>query len=781
MPTRTVKKKRTQADDRPENIKAFDSFGLNFTDETGSDWKAECPFCGGAAFHVNQKEGTYHCKTCPVHGNKYTFMQAWYDLWFKKTTSRDFKKLEEDRGLPWEQFELQEFAYDKTNGVWLVPIRNAKSSMVNLGRWNKDRPINGHRPVMMAGGCKTHLGCAERISDNPKVWICEGIWDVVAAEWLLAQNKIKDTAVVWVPGSQSFKEEWAIEHCFGREIVLLYDNDDPGSLGMEKAAELIRLHGKPKSISKIKWPESFPEKFDLRDYVLKNLKKPKGAYKELLGMIEEVHFKKPKTHTIERTTFEEIVQDFREKIHVTDEFIDGLLISFSVIFSSKIFNDPYCPLWMYIIAPPGKGKTLIFQTTSDSEQVEFQTTLTPATLVSGFKTPDGSDPSLLPKIIGKTLVIEDFTGIMNLPAGEQDEIYGILRSAYNGRYEKQFGHIGLRQYPEPGSEHETCHFTILAGCTGAIHADKRANQGERFLKYHMSSPDFDPVPQVRSAISNTVNEVTPEILLREPVSAFIDYKLANTKPPAVVPTWIEEKLIGLAQIVATVRAVVLRSRGELVTRPEAEVATRISKQLVKLGQAVAFTLNKDEVDKECYRIMQRVGMDTCYGWARDAISAIVCCEDEYVKTEVVSGIARMSRTTTFRNLEDLLELGVVSFDLEDTGRKGKPAHLWYLNPQIKELWERSEIDAKSLLHTPAGVNFKARARLQKDKEGRYSVAKHKKITHDKQAKEEQREKVLSSRKKTPIPSSRTRSKLVKKKVRGTVVATRRVAKKKNSR
>jgi hypothetical protein len=406
-----------------------------------------------------------------------------------------------------------------------------------------------------------------------------------------------------------------------------------------------------------------------------------------------------------------------------------LLISVSVVFSNKIFADPYCPLWIYIIAPPGKGKTLILQTTSDSELVEFATTLTPNTLISGYKTPDGTDASLLPRLIGRTLVIEDFTGIMNLPSGEQDEIYGVLRSAYNGRYEKQFGHIGLRVYPEPGSGHETCHFTILAGCTGAIHADKRANQGERFLKFHMSSPDFNPVEQVRSAITNTIEETTPETVLREPVSAFIDYKLANIKPPATVPDWVVERTIGLSSLVAIIRALVLRSKGELVVRPESEIATRIAKQLIKLGQAIAFTLDKEEIDEECYRLMQRVGMDSCYGWHRDALVPI-CVSDEPMRTEEISRNAIMARTTAFRCLEDLLELGAVTFDLEQTGQKGKPSHLWYPTDLTKKLWDQAKIDPELLSYKPLGKNFKRKMRKVAPKGKRvYQPTKKKPVQH----------------------------------------------------
>lgn len=967
------------ASDTPATLKTFQSHGVDVDRQVeNGEIKTDCPFCDGSAFFVNVEEGTFHCKTCPMQGNKYVFLQLWFDRCYDKTTEAAKKKLAKDRGLPLDAIEFAEYAYDSCNKRWLVPVRNEKGAMVNLGRFSLTQLIDGKRPVLMTGGCKTHLGNLERLGDCDKVYVVEGPWDCIALEWLLYANKDKQSSVVWVPGSNNFNQEWSV-HFNGKEVVLLYDNDDAGYLGMERVAEVLRNHGKPKSISQIKWPNSFPEKYDLRDYVGKKQKTPKKALGELLQMVEEVHFSKGREHSIERRTFAEVVEDYRQSIYLTKEMEDGLCIALSVIFSNRIFEDPYTPLWLYIVAPPGclshqttvefyrkgkgtrkqvmsieelyrkfhggesrgangrkrtwnpkidtyvrsrmhdgyirlrklndvvysgeqvvyrievdggdnldltadhrvftqdgwktvqqvkvgadsiycdvgvrkgrradhsyqlvyglkyhphaylrnepagphykkhrlvyeahmngvsyddfvkqlrsnpnhnfqfldrrqivhhkngdkqdnsiqnlelcqsisdhmlyhdqsnnrlsvtelkkvlsvkrvgkvptydlcvddphnfivhgmtvhnSGKTLMLQTLAGSEEVRFETTMGPKTLVSGFKTSDNSDASLLPHLIGKTLIIEDFTGIMSLPAGEQEEIYGQLRSMYNGRYEKTFGHIGTRVYPDPNSEHKTCHFSILAGCTGVIHADARANQGERFLKYSMSSLINDNIAQVESAVKNTLEQTSPETLLREPVAAFIDYKLAN--PPeklAKVPKWAEDRIIRLAQIVATVRAVVLRKSGELVVRPETEVATRISKQLIKLGQAVAFTLDKPTIDAEVYRIIQRVGMDTCYGWHRDALVAVAASQYP-IRTEEISRDAVMARSTAFRCMEDLMELGAVTFQLSESGKRGKPAYLWSLTPQMQELWKRARIDTLALSRqVPMGKNAKKR-------------------------------------------------------------------------
>lgn len=699
----------TNAPKTPEYIRIYESHGILFHKQEGNEHKSDCPFCDGSAFFVNEEKGTFHCKTCPVSGNAYTFLQTFYDHWHSKTTTKQYKALSKDRGIPYEAFEMAELAWDGENKRWLFPVRNSKGSMVNLVKWDPVPNAEGKRLIINTSECKLHLHNLERLGDSPKVYVCEGPHDQIAWEYFLYLNKIKDSAIVAVPGCQTFKEEWA-EHFADREVTFLYDNDEPGTLGMDRAITILRKATRCRSISKINWPESFPEKFDIRDYVSKNLSRPERGLLELKQMLSEVEVLTHKSN-IKRTSFKELIKDFKDCVYFPQEMQDGLLISLAVILSNRLFIDPYCPIWLYIVGPSGKGKTMILQSCSETEVTRFETTIGPKTLVSGWKDSSGEDMSLLPHIIYKTLIIEDFTAIMNLPAGDQNEVYATLRTTYNGRYEKTFAHIGTRVYPDPSSGHPTCHYTVLAGCTGVIHADKRANEGERFLKFHMPMGD-DPARQVRSAINKTVNEETPETLLREPVSAFIEHKLENLpESPPKVPEWIINRTIGLSQITAMLISVVVRKQDELISRPEPGIATRISKQLIKSGQAIAFVLGKKEVDAECYRIMQRLGFNTAYGWACDAFIAVALAGKDGGTSKEVGRAARMKGGTAYRALEDLFELGLVNFK-EDSSRKGKgrPDTRWFLTPLAKELWTMAKIDPKSLDYQPAGLHFKQRAK-----------------------------------------------------------------------
>lgn len=663
------------------------------------NYKVDCPFCGASAFAIQKKEGLFKCWDCSVSGNAYTFLQMFYDQKHSETKITQYKALSKLRKLPVDVWQMAELAYDKATRRWLIPVRNAEGSMTNLRHWRDNIPPPDKAFNMNTGGCASSLYNLERIGKATTIIICEGEWDGMAMEWLLTQAKIKDTAVVAVPGADSFKEEWC-KHFADKIVYLMYDNDDRGKAGLTKAADMLRQHTRCREILGIKWPTSYRDKYDVSDHIVRLKAKYKQCFADLKKMCEELKLHDRKSMGVVRETFEEVCKDFRKHIHVSKDAEDAMLIVFSVLLSNDIFPDPYCPLWVFLVGPPGSGKTMYLQSVGDTDFVKFLSTMTPKTLISGFKDHDGSDLSVLPQIIGKTLIVKDWTSIMSLSSGEQDEIYGVMRDAYDGRVEKSFGHIkGTRVYPEPGSGHETCHFTFLAGVTGAVHADRRANHGERFLKFQLMSPSGrDAIKQIKSAIKNTVESTSPETSLRESASSFIEFKKYQKLALAKVPEWVEDRVAGLGQIVSTVRAVVMRKQGELIVRPESEVASRISKQLIKLAQAVAFTLGKTTIDEEVYRVIQRVGLDTCYGWWRDILMTVAKAGDKGMLRDEICKDAIVASTTTHRCLEDLFELGAVVYhdDKDNDGRRpgkaGQPPKRWYLSEFMKELFELAKID-----------------------------------------------------------------------------------------
>ena len=67
----------------------------------------------------------------------------------------------------------------------------------------------------------------------------------------------------------------------------------------------------------------------------------------------------------------------------------------------------------------------------------FVSNLTPHVLVSGFKGED--DPSLIPQLRDKCLILNNYTEVRSLDKGSQEAIYGVLRGAYDGDASRPFG------------------------------------------------------------------------------------------------------------------------------------------------------------------------------------------------------------------------------------------------------------------------------------------------------------------------------------------------------
>ncbi len=667
------------------HVKTYKCLDIRIKNDAGDELICDCQLCGAKdKLYIEKTEGFFNCKVCGAEGNKYTYMNKWYEMHLGNTGRDEYNLLSRNRDkLPYEAFEDVKLAYNKKNKEWIIPVYGVKGNLVNLRIWNKDNGIMKH-----LGGCSASIFGREQQSKSV-ILMCEGEWDAIALRWLAKQNNVEDVSIWAAPGATTFKDEWCNDFT-DKEVVFLYDNDIPGKDGQKRAIKLLVNSKKFGNIQKITWDEGLPDKYDIRDFVTKYIRDPQKGWIILQNLIKDISDDdKPTVKEFTRKTFEEVYRDYSKAIYMTDEIRNGLILLFSVIFSNKLKDSP---LWLFIVGPPSSGKTLILNSVWEEGNTHYESCLGPKTLISGFK--GDVDPSLLPRLIGKTLIIKEYTEIMSLSSSEQEQIFSTLRGVYDGRVDKSYGNNIVRIYPEPGSGHDTCHFSILAGVTNVIHGASKAALGERFLKYQMFAENMDTTPIVQRAIDCSLNQYVPELELRKTACAFIRHKLSRPIIIPTVPIYIQQKILGLSQIVSRIRAQVdRRNGGDLIYRPVPEVGARLAKQLIKLLQMIAFTLDKKEVDDECYTLARRVALDTCTGWQRDAILVIAKHEKGVFKKQIMDE-AKLRASTCDLALEDLMELKAVKYTVEMNGNAGAPARRWMLTDKIKE-----EIHLAKLLDT----------------------------------------------------------------------------------
>jgi len=675
----------------PPKLRPFIALGFEYhaDNHAGDEYYGDCLFCGGRKkLYINAATGQWDCKagSCGLNGNTYTFLAEWYKMYHLPITTpipEWLAELAASRHLPPQVLQQTGVVHDGVH--WYIPIYNGHGKIVNFRRCGEDFKLES------IWGLELSIWNLSALLDLEKscepVYICEGEWDAIALRHLLeTANEVG--CVIGVPGAGVWKERWS-EYVSGRTVICCYDHDLGGVKGTDRLSG--KLAGHATQFLHLKWPESLPNKFDVRDFVVAG-----GTYEELQSLVttyvseadineqaeQAAHIESlPPPDSTDRPTFEEVLAVFRQHLKMSDDMVTGLKLIFAVVLSNQIGGDP---LWMHIVSPPGTAKTELLMPLSGCPSCYFASTLTAHSLVSGFATRGGGDPSLLPKLNKKTFVLKDFTEILNLPSTQRDEIYGTLRGAYDGSVTKHYGNGLVRNYE--------VQFNMISGVTHAVFGERTAALGERFLMFHLvkgvgHNPNADAA--IRTAIGNVGHEIGMREGLHEIVQRFVEVKIDPYSLPTM-PEWLITKIVALASLVGILRANVNRAwsggQEKLQYRPQHEMGTRIGKQLTKLTYGLSLLSHVPKLDEDNYAIVSRVALDTCVGFNLEAVAAF--CNDGDFFIEPLCEKLDIPLTTLRDQLEDLYLLGAVTKTrTENPFGRGAPRYLYGATDHVANLWE----------------------------------------------------------------------------------------------
>lgn len=660
-------------------VRSFSHHGVFVSLNSERNLVGDCPFCQ-KEFHftVNKDTGQWLCFRCEEKGNLYSFLKKWHAKCLAETTEEDLLWLANHRGLDTHTLIEAKLAKDTKNGCWLFPIyryeNGKKPTIVNLKTW---KPLEDEKTEFKATpNCAQHLFEDGHNRNANVIAIAEGEWDALAL-----RESGWEHDIYAVPGTQIFKPEWT-EKFANKTVYLAYDNDEPGQGGQAKAKEILSSATvPPEKLLELSWTDDTPEGYDLRDVHTKMSVRLCDFLEANVTVADN-----PLPEKLDRAEWKQVIDDFREVYYVDQDFEDAATLTASVLLSAKIPGDP---LWMFLVGPPSTSKTAIVDAFAfDKQHCESISKLTAKALVSGWKEPGNpdSDVSIFPLLKDRTLLIKDYTAVLSMGGGVQEELYGILRDAYDGKVRIPYGNGKLNEY-------EDVYFSLVAAVTDVIRNDNRADLGERFLKVEVIGKDYDPMAVTLAAMGSVVKDAnrvrklqTLGIAIRSYLdSIYIEPNRLEALSPEKHPIY-RTKIAALALLIGHLRAVVGRVGDELQYRARPEGGPRVAKQLCKVALSLTLLLKKPQIDEEVYRLVKKAALDTIRGYTVEICNKL-SQYPEGIATDRLTLMLQLPKTTVVRKLRDLQELNVVYRGKAPNGKAvGRDTNVWFLSSGFSRLW-----------------------------------------------------------------------------------------------
>ena len=349
------------------------------------------------------------------------------------------------------------------------------------------------------------------------------------------------------------------------------------------------------------------------------------------------------------TPYNLYIDALRKWLWIEDE--EGIRIIIGTAVAAMMPGDP---LWLFVIDPPGALKTEICRSLT-GPRVYSVDSLTPQSLITGFRSKKGENIDILPDLDGKVLIIKDFTTILSKPEKIRDDLLSKLRAAYDGELEQAYG-SGVKKKGYKST------FGLIAAVTPVIEIYYKIHSilGERFVSVR---PRYNRVEAVRCALEHSgmeqkmrkgISEVASDML------SFYELESKTTKPNLVRKDI--SKIQALGDVISILRSPVARDfQRDLLYIPEAEVGTRLAKQFYRLGHSLEVMGNYD------YTAIKRCALD-CLSPSRARIIFTLLNEGELTTTEITKK-TRLTKNMVLTEGENLWLLGVL-----DRKEKAKSFH-----------------------------------------------------------------------------------------------------------
>lgn len=600
----------------------FEQHGFKeISSSSGNQVIGYCPFCGGDKFFVNPEIKAWDCKHCLKEGGYQTFLQLINKHCQDAMLQDKLQFLSVNRGISPRILKLFGLGYNPITEKYTFPMYNVdRSELLNIYIFDPKTKNKAYKMIGSSGGNQGLIGWDLLRPTDEIIWLCEGHWDYLVMCEILDYFEIDNQVAVAVPGVGSLHDDWTV--FFKDRIVnVLYDADSDRVVGgktMNPANEgRLKVYNKLKRVCKelwfLEWPSNIldnKDKYDLRDLYNEadELFDSGDREENVLKYIKQRLVEVPPGIDITRFTDKKDVFDTSQKYkgtgithtEVYERFAKWLKFRnnevLDVFYGAIIANRlPAEPVWLFLVGPSGCGKSELMLSVKGAVGMYSIDSLTSHTLVSGSIGPGGSDPSLIPQIDGMVLGIKDLTTLLESNPKERDEVFGQLRSAFDGEYNKPFGTGILRAYDSK--------FGLIACVTRAIelYTETHTALGERFLRYHFP---FNASTRGRQAVIakalDNIRKHDKSVMKKEIKDIghlILDY---DYKDIPELNDEHAEKIVQIADWVSLMRGSVIRDTysKEITHKAFMEIGTRLATQLGKLCLGIAMFKRKKEVTME---------------------------------------------------------------------------------------------------------------------------------------------------------------------------------------
>lgn len=675
-----------------------------------------CPFCNKAAhFFVSPRTGSWDCKRCTENGNYITFIRKFYiDVCSYDQTRLDAVSAE--RKINRENLEQVGIRLNPVNGELVFPTQDAKGEINNLYH---HRIIPGDTKGQWIGLPKVSRGLinydlftsgflAASAELDARLWICEGVWDVAATEQILVESgmSLDEHIVIGLTGNSGCPED-VINGLMNRNGRLLFDNDEAGRKATSAISHKLATNGiVPKSMMYLHWPEGLKSGYDMNDLLAemggkeagKFVRDKKNLRKLNIELTEEnVPGYDPNVHPAQCTSVNDLLDSVRNKMELSKPMVQSFIFDLAVAHSRVL---PDCPLWAWKIGPAGSGKTTQVDLVAAAYPWVFSVDKFTGFL-SGFSGGGKDDPSILKKCNGRIFIIKDFTPTL-AQKGDLERIFGELRGAYDGSLRAAYRNRKDYTY-------NNIYFPLIACVTNAIRNVKEADMGERFvgceinrewkgLGTHLHDSADMAMDAITSSFMQSMSDSTANVsstfteqkcMTWGFLQYLQDYWTTSRRVDVVnvIATGESGFLKSLARLISVARSVVERDRdGTPMYRPQAEVPTRLYRQLLKIATSVLMVLGGDSEENrtQMRQIVYKVAMDTAFDWPLEVICQIGL---EAKSRQFITDGMQISGASVQKHLQNLRDIGVVKTSDIATGRRGRKELRFSLTPVIQKCLE----------------------------------------------------------------------------------------------